>query len=180
MPRKPRWHPSQEDDELVFAVCCRFLKQLGRQSNPQSIGVEGGKKGAAAAVAEWLQRERGRADLTREKIYPFFREAERRGFLLLRPPREEHLAQRIVDTYRVGHSPGDDRSVQVVDVVRDEAIQHVTSVGADLVLSLVEEIGRKKEKVHIGLGAGYSAMMVARALAGRVRSDPDCPSLVLH
>ncbi|MFC1596939.1 sugar-binding domain-containing protein [Planctomycetota bacterium] len=179
MPRKTRWHPSEEKDELVFAVCKRFLDQLGRQSDSQAAG-EGGKKGAAAAVAEWLQEKKRRKDLTREKVYPFFREAVRRGFLVLRPPRNEDLTQRIRDTYHIGHSAGDDRSVQVIDVIRDEAIQHVTSAGADVVLSLVEKIGRKKQPVHIGLGGGYSAMMVARALASKVRSEPKCPSLVLH
>lgn len=179
MPRKPRWHPSKEDDELVFAVCKRFLDQLGRQSDSQ-VGGEGDKRGAAAAVADWLQKEKKRKELTREKIYPFFREAVRRGFLVLRPPRNKELAQRICDTYHIGHSPDDDRSVQVVDVIRDEAIQHVTSAGAEVVLSLVEKIGRKRQPVHIGLGGGYSAMMVARALASKVRSEPECPSLVLH
>lgn len=180
MPKKKRWHPSQETDELVFAVCDRFLAQLDQQYNPQSLNADGGRKGAAAAIADWLRDRWGRDDLTREKIYPLFWEAARRRFLFLQPPRELHLAQRIADTYHVGRELGDQREVQVVNVRSPEAIRHVTSAGAELVLSLVEKIGRKKQPVHIGLGAGYSAMMVARHLADRIRSDPDCPSLVLH
>ncbi|HUT94558.1 MAG TPA: hypothetical protein VMY37_34195 [Thermoguttaceae bacterium] len=180
MPKKKRWHPSQETDELVFAVCDRFLSQLDQQYNPQSLNADGGRKGAAAAIADWLKERWGRDDLTREKIYPLFWEAARRRFLFLQPPRELHLAQRIADTYHVGRELGDEREVQVVNVRSPEAIRHVTSAGAELVLSLVEKIGREKRPVHIGLGAGYSAMMVARHLADRIRSDPDCPSLVLH
>ncbi len=180
MPKKKRWHPSQEADELVFAVCDRFLAQLGRQHSPQSSNAGGARKGAAAAIADWLRETRDRADLTREKIYPLFWEAARRRFLFLQPPREIHLRQRITDTYHVGDEPGDVRDVQVVNVRGDEAIRHVTSTGAELVLSLIKEIGQYKRPVHVGLGAGYSAMMVARHLADRIRSDPDCPPLVLH
>jgi len=180
MAKKKRWHPSQESDELVFAVCDRFLAQLDEQYSPQSARAGGIKKGAAAAIAEWLKLERGREDLNREKIYPLFWEAARRRFLFLQPPREQHLAQRIADTYHVGREPDDDRTVQVVDAHGLGAVRHVSTVGAELLLSLIREIGRKRQPVHIGLGAGYSAMMVARHLAHRVRSDPDCPSLVLH
>ena len=35
MARKKRWHPSQESDELVFAVCDRFLSHLARQYDPR-------------------------------------------------------------------------------------------------------------------------------------------------
>lgn len=180
MEKKKRWHPSDESDELVFAVCDRFLAQLDEQYNPKSANARGGRRGAAAAIAEWLRKEWHRPDLTREKIYPLFWEAARRRFLLLQPPLELHLAQRVKDRYGVGQEPGDAREVQVVNARSAEAIRHVTSAGAKLILSLVEKLGKKKETVHIGLGAGYSAMMVARSLADRVRSNRDCPNLVLH
>ncbi|MHC4404670.1 MAG: hypothetical protein ACYTG0_33880, partial [Planctomycetota bacterium] len=92
MPSRRRWHPSQESDELVFAVCDRFLAQLGHQYGSPSEAADGSRRGAAAAIAEWLQEEWNRDDLTREKIYPLFWEAARRDFLLLRPPREQYLA----------------------------------------------------------------------------------------
>ncbi|OHB83820.1 MAG: hypothetical protein A2V98_15765 [Planctomycetes bacterium RBG_16_64_12] len=180
MSKKKRWHPSHETDELVFAVCDRFLAQLDAQYNPHSANSHGGRKGAAAATADWVRDKWGRADLTREKIYPLFWEAARRRFLVLQPPRELHLAQRIADTFGVGRAQGDDRTVRVVGAHGSDALQHVSTAGAELVLSLVEEIGRRRQPVHIGLGGGYSAMLVARHLAYRIRSDPDCPSLVLH
>lgn len=180
MPRGRRWHPAQESDEVVFAVCNRFLDQLGRQFDPRSEHVEGGRKGAAAAIADWLREEWGRDDLTREKIYPLFWEAARRNFLFLEPPRERHLAQRIADRYDVPQYFRDDQTVQVVNARGRDAPRQVTSAGADLVLSLIKKLGKKKKTVHLALGAGLSAMMVAKRLARRVYSDLKCPELVLH
>ena len=68
-----RWHASQESDELVFAVCDRYFMQLGKSS--QASVEEGHIRGAASAVADWIKKEKGRGDLTREKIYPLFWEA---------------------------------------------------------------------------------------------------------
>jgi DNA-binding transcriptional regulator LsrR (DeoR family) len=180
MPRARRWHPAQEKDELVFAVCNRFLDQLGRPFDPHTEPAEGGRKGAASAIADWLREEWGRADLTREKIYPLFWEAARRNFLFLKPPREQHLAERIADRYDVPQYFQDDQTIQVVNARGHDAPRHVASAGADLVLSLIQKLGKKKKTVHVGLGAGLSAMMVAKRLAHRIYSDVKCPELVLH
>ncbi|MFH1921581.1 MAG: hypothetical protein ABIP48_17080 [Planctomycetota bacterium] len=180
MAKKKRWHPSLETDELIFAVCDRFLAHLDAQYNPRSSHGHGGRKGAAAAIADWLKETWKRPDLTREKVYPLFWEAGRRRFFSLHPPCELHLAQQIAATYNVGFAPDDRRTIEVVGVQGAEAGRHVSTAGAERVLSLVKEIGRRRQPVHIGLGAGHTAMMVARHLANRVRSDPDCPSLVLH
>jgi len=180
MARARRWHPSQEDDQWVFAVCDRFLTQLGRQyGTPTGDGHEK-RRGAAAAVAKWLKEE-GREDLTRERIYPLFWEAARRNFLLLKPPREEYLAQQIVRRYQLGEYEEFKDRLQVINVRGEESPKHVCHVGADLVLTLVDRLARKgKKRVHIGLGAGYSTMWVAQRLAQRVYSDLKCPDLVLH
>jgi len=180
MGKKKSWHPSLESDELIFAVCDRFLAHLDAQYNPRSSRSHEGRKGAAAATADWLKEDWKRPDLTREKVYPLFWEAARRRFLSLQPPCELDVAQRIRDTYNVGLAPDDRRTIRVVGVRGAEAVRHVSTAGAELVFSLVKEIGRRRQPVHIGLGAGYTAMMVARHLADRVRSDPDCPRLVLH
>ena len=180
MPRKKRWHPSQESDELVFAVCARFLAQLGKQYSRQSADAERGRKGAAAAIADWLREKWDRDDLTREKIYPLFWEAARRDFLLLQPPREQCLARQIADRFQIHQYFEDERTIQVVNARGRQAFEHVTSAGADLVYSLIEELGKKKERVHVGLGGGHSSMMVAKRLANRIYSDLACPPLVLH
>ena len=103
MAKSRRWHPSQESDELVFAVCNRFLGQLGRPHDPRAPEAESQRQGAAAAVAKWLHQRWGREDLTRERIYPLFWEAARRNFLFLLPPRELHLAEKIADI--ADHAP---------------------------------------------------------------------------
>ena len=187
MPGK-RWHPSQESDELVFAVCNRFLDQLGAQyGHGPSGGTEGEKRGGAAAIAQWLREKHGRQDLTRERIYPLFWEAARRNFLLLQPPREQDFARRIADRYGVKQFDHDAETIQVVNVRGSEASGHVSSVGADLLLSLIKRLGAKKQQqnaadqsVHVGLGGGFTAMVVAKRLAERIYSDLSCPPLVLH
>lgn len=180
MTRGKRWHPSQESDELVFAACSRFLSQLGTQFDPHDTANDSERRGAATAVAEWLQQEWQREDLTREKIYPLFWEAARRHFLFLRPPRETDLAQRIAARYGLDEYRRDPESLLVVNTRGADAFKHVASVGADLVLSLIKRLGKKKRPVHIGLGAGFATMIVARRLAHLLHSDLDCPDLVLH
>jgi hypothetical protein len=102
--RSARWQPSHESDELVFAVCDRFLRQLGVASGSASaaeLGLKDEKKGAAAAVSHWLKEYWGRPDLNREKIYPLFWEAVQRGFMLLQPPMEKLLADRIGEHFAI-------------------------------------------------------------------------------
>lgn len=180
MAKAKRWHPSDESDEIVFAVCSRFLEHLGKQLDPHSGDEESQRKGAAAAIAQWLETDWGRGDLTRERIYPLLWEAARRNYLLLLPPREKNLAQRIADRYGVPQYAKDEQTIQVVNVRGHGAFGEVSSVGADTVLSLIQRLGQKKERVHVGLGGGYAAMMVAKRLAHRVYSDPTCPKLSLH
>ena len=190
MPRAKRWHPSQESDELIFAVCDRFLAQLGQQFDSHDNHADREKRGAAAAIAHWLKVEWGRADLTREKVYPLFWEAARRNFLFLQAPREKQLALRLAGRFGVTRPEKEDDTVQVVDTVGPEAPRHVTSAGADLILSLVERLAQKRnadkqpgeelQPIHIGMGAGFATMMVAKRLAERVHDNVDCPPLVLH
>lgn len=199
MPRRRGWHPSQESDELVFAACDRFLAHLHRQCAHQgetgfsdSAGGEGSRPDeeapeSAAAIAQWLNREFKRHDITRERIYPLFWEAARRKFLFVQPPRERDLACRIAELYGVPLVSDAPETVQVVNTRGPGALRHVASVGAEVVLSLIKRLGRKKReerradtRVHVGLGGGVTAMMVAERLASRIRSDLDCPKLVLH
>ncbi|NLX99329.1 MAG: hypothetical protein GXY83_24595 [Rhodopirellula sp.] len=161
----------------MFAVCEKFFSLLGEQYQAGS----GDKRGAAAAVAKWLREERGRGDLGRERIYPLIWEAFRRNFLFLQPPRERDLADQIARRYGISRYAEDKQVLQVVDVSGEEAARNVTSAGADLVLSLIQRIAaRRAGPVHVGLGAGYSAMRVAKRLAQRLSSDLKCPDLVLH
>ena len=183
-----RWHPSKEKDDLIFAVCDRFFSQLGVAFQPHSgeIDTDGEKRGAATAVANWLKEEWERPDLTREKIYPLFWEASRRGFLMLQPPFEQQLSDRLRNHFELENHPGE---ISVVNVAGSTAAEHVTSRAADLIISLIDKVYEDKlaklppgsiPEVHLGMGAGYAAMLVAKRMAQRVNSGGECPPLVLH
>jgi DNA-binding transcriptional regulator LsrR (DeoR family) len=188
--RATRWQPSHESDELVFAVCDRFLRQLGVASGsatPAELGLAEEKKGAAAAVSHWLKEHWGRPDLNREKIYPIFWEAARRGFLLLQPPMEKALADRIGKQYAIDTSR---QYIKVVNSQGDVASKHVAAAAADTVVDLIEQVAQEKlskckpgdptPAVHLGMGAGYATMLVAQRIARRVGSGVKFPPLVLH
>ncbi|MCL2623096.1 MAG: hypothetical protein FWD31_05445 [Planctomycetaceae bacterium] len=188
--RSARWQPSHESDELVFAVCDRFLRQLGVSSGGASateLGLKEEKKGAAAAVSHWLKEHWGRPDLNREKIYPLFWEAAQRGFLLLEPPMEKLLADRIGKQYAID---ADRQSIKVVNSQGDVASRHVAAAAADTVVDLIEQVAQDKlskrksgepvPAVHLGMGAGYATMLVAQRIARRVGSGVKFPPLVLH
>ncbi len=180
-----RWHASQESDELIFAVCDRYFFQLGRSS--QTAEGEERTRGAAASVAEWIQSEYHRPDITREKIYPLFWEACQRGFLLLQAPWEKTLKQNLEEKYHLGTHPGE---ITVANVNGETSAQHVTSTAADLILNLIDKVWVEKKKkypkdpaaqaVHLGMGAGYAAMLVAKRLSQKIRSGDAVPELVLH
>jgi len=188
--RSARWQPSHESDELVFAVCDRFLRQLGVASGSASaseLGLKEEKKGAAAAVSHWLKEHWGRPDLNREKIYPLFWEAAVRGFLLLEPPMEKLLADRIGVQYAIDANR---QHIKVVNSQGDVASKHVAAAAADTVVDLIEQVAQEKlsqrksgepvPAVHLGMGAGYATMLVAQRIARRVGSGVKFPPLVLH
>ncbi|RMF91399.1 MAG: hypothetical protein D6741_16110, partial [Planctomycetota bacterium] len=165
----------------MYAVCERFLLQLGYQFGPEDSEHERQRqRGAAARVAEWVQKTYGREDMNRERIYPMFWEAMRRRFLLLLPPRERLLARQMAETFGLDCLDRDEDAIQIVNARGPEAPRNVSAVAADIVYRLIHKLGRKKRKVHIALGAGLSSMHVAQRLAQRVYSDLRCPNLVLH
>jgi hypothetical protein len=190
-----RWHASQESDELIFAVCDRYFSQLGRTSKEKEEEAENSAdpepkekhRGAASSVADWLQKVKGRTDITREKIYPMFWEACNRGFLLLQPPAEHHLRKKLENNFALYRHPGE---VTVVNVSDENAAQHVTSTAADQIVELIERVWKEKKEqypnnpekqaVHLGMGAGFAAMLVARRLASKIRSGAEVPQIVLH
>jgi len=196
-----RWHASQESDELIFAVCDRYFSQLGRTAHDKGGHTENGAdsasetntmgerqyRGAASSVADWVQKVKGRTDITREKIYPIFWEACNRGFLLLQPPAEHHLRKKLESSFSLHQHPGE---ITVVNVSGENAAQHVTSTAADQIVELIEHVGKEKREkypknpekqaVHLGMGAGFATMLVARRLAYKIRSGTAVPQIVLH
>lgn len=200
-----------EDDEFVYAVCERFF-QCMKETHEAGASSAKRRPGPAASVVEWLVRERGRDDVTREKIYPLIWQAFKRGFLLLKAPIELNLRDRLVERYeldayltpsaasasssvdaatRTVPNADADRKLVVVNVSGPTASRHVGSVAADEIIKLIYRVAAEKKaravaegrdpnetRVHLGFGAGYAAMEVARRLADR--ADAQTPKLTLH
>ena len=192
---------TSEDDEFVYAVCERFFQCM---KESQEAGASNAKRrpGPAASVVDWLVRERGRDDITREKIYPIIWQAFKRGFLLMKAPIEFNLRDRLVERYRLAayltppassdaSNADGERKLVVVNVSGPTASRHVGSVAADEIIELIYRVGAEKKaravaegrdpnetRVHLGFGAGYAAMEVARRLADR--ADAQTPKLTLH
>jgi DNA-binding transcriptional regulator LsrR (DeoR family) len=169
-PHRRRWHPAEESDELVFAVCRRFLEEA-----PKS------KKGVATAIALWVRKEFRIEDFSRERVYALVWEAARRNMLLFNPPCHEQLAHEIATRFGIAEYRARPERIQVVNVRGVEANRAVCDAGADLILRLLRRLKQRgRKEVHLGLGSGASAMMVARRLAAVLRTDRNCPNLVLH
>ena len=150
---------AQFPDEIVFAVCERFLTGQGE---------------GATKIAEWLREEKT-LPVTREMIYPLIAEGIRREYLILHAPEAHTAAQRIADRY---HVPLD--AVRVVAVRGLSAIEHVAYHAAEVAADTIRRLGTHKSRVHIGLGAGAMTVAVARHLADRLHMEDGFPDLTLH
>jgi hypothetical protein len=155
------------DDELLFEVCKMFLS-----------GDMGVKKIADALNARWKNRGINRS-VTREQIYSMINEARKRGYFILSPPLNHAVGQRIADRYQK-----DPASIHVVPVRKN--LGDVASATAGLALDLIQRLGEKKDKknkkhtVHLGLGAGWTTMLIAEELAKRLRAAEKIRPLSLH
>lgn len=169
MAKETRWRPEDESDELIFAVCERFLR---------------GEK--AARIAAWVQRECNRPDFRRTQIYPLLGAAIRKGFFQLFPPVELDMSKQIRQVYKLPHQDPD--AVRVVNVRDQQTHVHLATAAASLVVRLIERVREQKRAakypepvaVHLGLGGGLTTMMVARSLAGALAAERDLPKLVIH
>jgi hypothetical protein len=203
-----RWRPAEEPDELVFAVCERFLR---------------GEK--ASKIAKWVRESFERRDFQRTQIYPLLGEGIRRQFFQLFPPLNIALASEIKKIYGIGGGMGYANPVTVVDLGKPaqsggaregaDLHTHLTTVAADLVVSLINKVAQEKQQaqaratpsrterrrpdpedrvssstkgdqekhcveVHLGLGGGRTATMVARTLAYRLVGQKKLPKLVIY
>jgi hypothetical protein len=152
-------------DEIVYVVCEKFLEQGWNISK----------------IWRWLKSQKGYTG-SRESVYPLLRLGQRRGFVILLPPRAKRAAERIADRYQQAAD-----SIRVVDVRGPVALERVAVAAADQAVDLIKALGRKKKRdgandvrVHVGLGAGWTTRVVARRLADRLRLDESVPALTLH
>lgn len=145
-------------DYVVFAVCEQFLA---------------GKK--APEIMKIVHKTTG-VFLNREQVYPLFAEARDRGFLRLCPPISTSLVQRLQDRFRTK------RFVRVVEAKGHAVDQHVADVAAEVAFDEICRLGEKKKKarVHIGLGAGWTTKAVAHSLGERLRAEAYAGPLTFH
>ena len=106
---------------------------------------------------------------------PLIVEGAARNYLLLCPPPQQELTERLAARYAL-----DPARVRVVATRGKAANEHVSWAGSDLVLDLMLEVGARKKRVHLGLGSGWTTLQVARRLALRLRTEFSGPDLVLH
>jgi DNA-binding transcriptional regulator LsrR (DeoR family) len=59
-------------------------------------------------------------------------------------------------------------------------LEHLAGAAAERALALIREIGANKSIVHLGLGAGWTTMLVAQHLAMLLRSADRVPRLRIH
>lgn len=148
-------HTPELSDELLFAVCEKFLNL----EKPTQI-------------AEWVE-ENG-PPCTREQIYPLVHKALKQDFVRLNPPRDLLMAQQLVQKYPQA------ADVRVVSTRGSSAIEHLGSAAAELVSSLIKDLCKSKPEVHLGFGAGGSTQQVARQLGSLLRKETGLPKLVIH
>jgi DNA-binding transcriptional regulator LsrR (DeoR family) len=147
------------NDRILVEVCHRFMK---------------GER--AAQIRDWLN-EKTNYEVTREDVFPLIREAVRRGYLVLFPPRHEVMRHRIVERYP---KQTDKDRIVVVSVGAGSARDLLPPYAAHVVLSRIKELAATKERVHIGLGGGGTIKSVARYLAAFLGVEERIPKLAIH
>lgn len=150
---KPKYDP-----QVVYEVCHAFIEE--RQS------VEQIKDGLIAT---------GRIPhATRETVYKIVREeGVANGMIQLRAPEELTLGAAIRTLHPV--------DAMVLDLEGKLAPKAVARRGAEKVLELIRGLAKQgKEKIQIGMGAGYVTQEFAESLAGLLRAETDLPKLVLQ
>ena len=137
-----------------------------------------------AEIAKWInsagQTEGRELQITREQIYPLINEARKRGYFVLHPPAHSVLSQRLVDLYRVSEKNGN--ASTVVNAVGASALDYVAMEAAAVTVHLIKMLKDIKDPapVHVGLGAGFTTLRIARHLAALLRAETALPTLVFH
>ena len=145
-------------EEYVFFTCERFIRNE-----------------KVSEIADWLENEG--FSVSREQIYPLIRRGISLGFIKLCPPTEMKLSRELSSVY-----PRAAADIQVLNVTGPQTMEHLALAGAEKILMLVKELGKRKAAVHIGIGGGRTAERVSSYLALLLRSETrkEVPKIVLH
>ncbi len=190
---------TKEPDEFVYAAADVFFSSM-QPDEETSVDDPSGKKtkkrkaskGCCVRTANELNERFGRDDMTRERIYPLIWEAMRRNFVVMNAPIAENLSKSIIEKFNLGERiEATNGAVTVVNVVGNTASRRVGEAAADSVVTLIDKVRKEKEaraiangedpekvRVHLGLGAGFTAMTLADRLSTRFSAET--PKLMLH
>jgi DNA-binding transcriptional regulator LsrR (DeoR family) len=153
---------SQIPDAVLVEICRRFLK---RESTME--------------IRDWVNKELPQVgisdyEIKREQVYQLVGLATRRGFFLLSPPEEKTLTDRLVKHFGVASN-----EVRVVGA--RHSLEPVVTSAAKLAVELIEELSKDKPELHIGLGGGWTTMLMTRKLAALLPSAKRLPTkLTIH
>ncbi|MCZ6696345.1 MAG: hypothetical protein O7A63_07390 [Acidobacteria bacterium] len=161
-------------DNLIYGVCERFLQ-------PDTAD---GKRWNAETLVKWLKTQK--IETSREGIFPLIRYAIRQGYVRLCPPRHIQAEKALAEKFP--RMPADTR---VLDVQPPMVSDNLAAASADLVLSLIKDLGPVKQRkheggeapsdrVHIGFGAGDTTRQVAEKLALRMKMEAQLPEMTIH
>lgn len=184
---------SDEKNELVFAICQRFMEHVTKPNKKETSTVEkSSNKGITSTIANWAKDRFKREDITREKVYPIVWEGFKRGFISLNPPISEDLRSKVISKFGLqDHLDKCGGDVYIADVSDIKSAKSVSYRAAETVIALLKSLksehirttsnsvaNSEDFRVHIGFGSGYIAMEVAKRLSSRV--DDNIPKLTLH
>ena len=127
-------------------------------------------------ILDAVNRELGRMNedrrISREDVYRLLAMGRERGYFTFTPPERYALQTRVANAFDVVQNR--------VHVANSRSIDLTASTAAKLIVELILELGNKHEKVHVELGGGYTARLVAFHLATQLKAVVDLPNLVLH
>lgn len=164
-------NPRNYSNDIIFEVAWRFMR---------------GER--VARIQAWLVSA-GIEHVNRETVYRLVRQAADKNFIQLRAPEELELGRQLRQRFpNVG-----DINVLNIDINRRDppeafpdperlrmTLTFIADRAAQDAIELIKDIGQRQERVHIGMGAGYSTQHFAQALAQRLEFARDLPALSLH
>ena len=146
------------DASILLLTCEMFFRQkLATRTISEKVKAE-------------LRRVGSDFEMSREKVYELIRESRRRGFFQILPPQQVALRDRLEARYGEGFH-----------VAHITELAHLATAAAEVVAELIGKLHKAgRAKVHLGLGAGKTSMLVAQHLAVRLRAAEQLPKLVIH
>jgi len=158
---KPRYK-----DDLLIKICDLWFRE---KMGPAEIKIKINKE------TEYK--------INREEVYSIIKESRERGFIFFSPPEHTELSGKLQTRYS--------GSIKVVSTGKSAIGKGLAASAAELVINKIRILGETdnyinktkndtKKKVHLGIGAGYTAREIASEIAARYNRDTSLPPLEIH